>query len=269
MPDNDSGFDSTTDSSTESSTESGLYEDSYEDSEYATELMDFSYENDEEGEELVDPSYDHNEYEAELLDFSYESAPANSGLYENSYEDSQYATELSDFSYENEEEQELVDPSYDHHEYEAELMDFSYETVYNDAGVEIQGPPVLSDDKFAGANGNTDWNSYAKNSDENGFDTNNPIETVTLPAGTVVARYGSGRGHYASDQGTEYGALSLPYEKSSLEYHEYVTTCPITCQKGVVAENFGQKGGGTQYMFTWSFSAMERGGMITEAQNGK
>lgn len=101
-----------------------------------------------------------------------------------------------------------------------------------------------------------DWTSNAENADPEGFDKDMPITTETLPPDIIITRYGSERGRYGTDKGTDYSELSLPYDPKSQEYHEYRVIEPISCKKGTVAKNFGQKGQGTQYVFTDTFSEM-------------
>lgn len=173
-------------------------------------------------------------------------------------------------------EQELYDPGYDASEYETELMDFSYEADdpssyeadtdvhYNEDGEPVEDVPIVADEIFIvrGDNYNEtgewtiDWSSNAENADPEGFDKDMPITTETLPPDTIITRYGSERGRYGTDKGTDYSELSLPYDPKSQEYHEYRVIEPVSCKKGTVARNFGQKGQGTQYVFNDTFSEM-------------
>lgn len=173
-------------------------------------------------------------------------------------------------------EQELYDPGYDASEYETELMDFSYEADdpssyeadtdvhYNEDGEPVEDVPIVADESFIvrGDNYNEtgewtiDWSSNAENADPEGFDKDMPITTETLPPDTIITRYGSERGRYGTDKGTDYSELSLPYDPKSQEYHEYRVIEPVSCKKGTVARNFGQKGQGTQYVFNDTFSEM-------------
>ena len=161
-------------------------------------------------------------------------------------------------------EQELYDPGYDASEYETELMDFSYEADdpssyeadtdvhYNEDGEPVEDVPIVADESFfvRGDNYNEtgewtiDWSSNAENADPEGFDKDMPITTETLPPDTIITRYGSERGRYGTDKGTDYSELSLPYDPKSQEYHEYRIIEPVSCKKGTVARNFGQKRSG-------------------------
>lgn len=176
----------------------------------------------------------------------------------------------------NESEQELYDPGYDASEYETELLDFSYEaddpssyepeseSHYNEDGEPVDDVPVVADESFIVPSDNyneigewtIDWSSNAKNADAEGFDKDAPITNEVLPPDTIITRYGSERGRFGTDKGTEYSELSLPYDPKSQEYHEYRVIEPVSCKKGTVAENFGQKGKGTQYVFSDTFKEM-------------
>lgn len=176
----------------------------------------------------------------------------------------------------NEGEQELYDPGYDASEYETELLDFSYEADdpssyipdsephYNEDGEPVDDVPVVTDESFIVPSDNynetgewtIDWSSNAKNADAEGFDKDAPITNEVLPPDTIITRYGSERGRFGTDKGTEYSELSLPYDPKSQEYHEYRVIEPVSCKKGTVAENFGQKGKGTQYVFSDTFKEM-------------
>ena len=172
--------------------------------------------------------------------------------------------------------QELFDTNYDASEYETELMDFSYEASdpssyeadsdvhYNEDGDPVGDVPIVVDDSFLveGDNysetgeKNIDWSSNAENADPEGFDKDMPITNETLPPETIISRYGSERGRFGTDKGTDYSELSLPYDPKSQEYHEYRVIEPVSCRKGTVAKNFGQKGGGNQYVFSETFLEM-------------
>ena len=161
-------------------------------------------------------------------------------------------------------EQELYDPGYDANEYETELMDFSYEdddpstyeadteTHYNEDGDPVDDIPDVADESFIlrGDNYNDtgewtiDWTSNAENADPEGFDKDMPITTETLPPDTIITRYGSERGRYGTDKGTDYSELSLPYDPKSQEYHEYRVIEPVSCKKGTVAKKFRSKRSG-------------------------
>ncbi len=190
--------------------------------------------------------------------------------------------------YSDETMQELYDPGYDPKEYEAELMDFSYEKnetkepmveKYNSAGEKISGERELAVPEFAVKGENyhknglheketADWESFAKNSDENGFEKGS-VEIVTLEKGTVFGRYGNEMGRFATEPGTKFENLSLPYDEKTCEYEEYRVVNSFDCQKGTVAPNFDQPGKGTQYMFEDNIAQMIKDGKIERVERGE
>lgn len=176
--------------------------------------------------------------------------------------------------YSDEGEQELYTSEYDASEIEFDGFLYgsdkssSYEAdmkgLFNEDGEPVDDVPIVADESFIVRDENynetgewrIDWESNAQNADSEGFDKDSPITTETLPADTVIARYGSERGRYGTDKGTDYSDLSMPYDPKSQEYHEYRVIEPVSCRKGTVGKNFGQNGQGTQYVFTDSFAEM-------------
>ena len=179
--------------------------------------------------------------------------------------------------------QELYDPGYDHSEFETELLDFhydffergdpddkSYESYKPDTEIHYNkdGEPVdveiITDEEFRidevdyleTGRWKIDWDTRAKNAREHGFDASEPVTDEVLMPGLIIARYGSEFGQNGTDKGTEHSKLSLPYDPKSQEYHEYRVISPVSCKKGIVAENFGKEGKGTQYYFLKSFVEM-------------
>lgn len=71
----------------------------------------------------------------------------------------------------------------------------------------------------------------------------------TLLKGTIIARYGTPFGSFATDFGVPYHMLGLPYIKETVEYHVYRVLKDIQVFKGVVAPIFNSPGGGVQYFF--------------------
>ncbi len=148
-----------------------------------------------------------------------------------------------------------------------ETVAVSPEPLFNREGEPVTDTPTVRDESFYKYDENgekvIDWDKYGVNSEKGtGFDTEQPQTEVVMQEGEVFARYGSERGRTATDVGTEYSSLSLPYDEKTIEYHEYRVCKPISCTKGVAAENFGEKGGGTQYMFTNNINRMLREGTI-------
>ncbi|WP_124949928.1 glycohydrolase toxin TNT-related protein [Sulfuriferula thiophila] len=72
-------------------------------------------------------------------------------------------------------------------------------------------------------------------------------ETVTLPSGTLLDRYGSPNGTFASPAGTPFSARSLPESSANAPLTTYQVVEPIEVQAGTAAPWFGQPGGGVQY----------------------
>lgn len=128
-----------------------------------------------------------------------------------------------------------------------------------------------------GLRSGTDWDTFAGKTavkkDDNiandykvGFDSTKPIEKdFTLKKGTTISRYGSKGGSTATDKGTDYDSLSMPYERETVEYHEFEVIKDIEgCSKGFAAPNFDSKGGGVQYNLEKNFSYYLRNGYIRE-----
>jgi hypothetical protein len=178
--------------------------------------------------------------------------------------------------YTSEAEQELYDPGYDPSEYEQELTDFSYEAKnpdsytketdtpkYNDKGEPVEDVPLYRDGDYL----NYDDPDYIETGrhhanwpEGDGFE-GETTETV-LSENTIIARYGSESGRYATDVGTNPTDLSLPYDTDTQEYHEYRVCRDVTCVSGKIGAAFDVDGGGTQYQFSKSFSEMVSDGTL-------
>ena len=87
-------------------------------------------------------------------------------------------------------------------------------------------------------------------------------ESVTLPAGTTVERYGSPNGRYVAPVGTPPEALSLPPDKVGTSPDYYALLAPIEVQAGTAAPWFNQPGGGTQYILPDSITNLVRSGKM-------
>lgn len=172
-------------------------------------------------------------------------------------------------------ETELYDPGYDPSEYEQELTDFSFEArdpesyaketeapKYNDKGEPVEDVPLYRNDYL-------DYNdpeylengTHRVNWPENGGFEGEATETV-LTENTIIARYGSEYGHYATDVGTQPTELSLPYDTDTIEYHEYRVCGEVTCLSGKISSAFDVEGGGKQYAFGKSFAEMVSDGTL-------
>lgn len=176
----------------------------------------------------------------------------------------------------NESEQELYDPGYDPSEYEQELTDFSYESYnpdtysketetpqYNDKGEPVEDVPVYRDGEYLNYNDPAylETGKHQVNWPEgDGFDGES-TETI-LTENTIVARYGSEHGRYATDVGTPPTELSLPYDTDTQEYHEYRVCSDVTCRSGKASSAFDVEGGGKQYAFGKSFAEMVSDGTM-------
>lgn len=149
---------------------------------------------------------------------------------------------------------------------------------HNKDGDEVNGVPELSNEDFAkrdekgdperGPDGRpqVDWEKYSKDSDGNGFRTGDGYEVkeTILPPGTVIDRYGDYRGSFVSPADTPYEQRSLPYKEETCEYHRYEVKKPLSVTEGMVAENFGQIGGGQQYMLPDKVWKLEEEGYLEE-----
>lgn len=140
------------------------------------------------------------------------------------------------------------------------------ETFYNKDGEPVDEVPIVTDERFMTETENyartgiktIDWNSFAENATDDGlgFDKDVPVTEKELPPDMVIVRWGSERGRNGTSAGTQYSEVSLPYDEKTIEYHEYRIIGPVKCKAGIVARNFGQKGGGDQYLFSDTFAEM-------------
>lgn len=133
--------------------------------------------------------------------------------------------------------------------------------IRNWVGEKVTNPYVVRDRSFlmTDEKGRIKINWSGPRADSDGFDKEHrepngrPRMLVELPVGTELLRYGAPGGSFTAPKGTDYEQLSLPYEKSSMEYNEYrviahgvlVEVC--TAERGRVAPLFNQPGGGIQY----------------------
>ena len=138
------------------------------------------------------------------------------------------------------------------------------QSLKNDAGEPISGIRRLKQEaygtgKTSGGEAVIDWERWkTPYADEHGLDIRNIEETGTywialvLPQDTRIIRYGPETGRFTAPEGTDYDALSLPYDRETVEFHKYqVTAQSITVyckvQKGIVAPMFDSEGGAVQY----------------------
>ena len=104
---------------------------------------------------------------------------------------------------------------------------------------------VVRDTKFLDADGNIDWEKWAPNG---GRVAGTIKENQTIPAGTIIDRYGSQWGKYTSPAGVPYEQRALPYIENPNAYHKYEVLKPIdNVTISEIAPAFEQVGGGIQY----------------------
>ena len=154
--------------------------------------------------------------------------------------------------------------------------------IYNSAGNDISGRKLklanpaygyIDDQNIA----HIDWGMETEICDEDGFDkTFRPIVNDTayvitdyvIPKGTVICRYGRETGRFTTLKGVDYDALGLPYQKDSIEYHEYVVSLDTTVEcyvtKGRVAPKFDSYGGAVQFKHKQSIRLECQDGFLKE-----
>ena len=104
---------------------------------------------------------------------------------------------------------------------------------------------VVRDTKFLDADENIDWEKWAPNG---GRVPGTIKENQTIPAGTIIDRYGSQWGKYTSPAGVPYEQRALPYIENPNAYHKYEVLKPIdNVTISEIAPAFEQVGGGIQY----------------------
>lgn len=104
---------------------------------------------------------------------------------------------------------------------------------------------VVRDTKFLDADENIDWEKWAPNGERV---PGTIKENQTIPAGTIIDRYGSQWGKYTSPAGVPYEQRALPYIENPNAYHKYEVLKPIdNVTISEIAPAFEQVGGGIQY----------------------
>lgn len=123
---------------------------------------------------------------------------------------------------------------------------------------------LLLDDDYGFVDENNiphiNWDSENSIVDADGFDKRfRPVEGAEdyiikdyiIPKGETICRYGFWGGFFTTTKGTDYVLLGLPYDKKTIEYHEYKVTndLRVDCivKKGIVAPMFSSPGGGVQF----------------------
>ena len=156
------------------------------------------------------------------------------------------------------------------------------ERIYNYLGEDITDTRIrLLDSSFGLVDENNipyiNWGMEDSFCDSNGFDKQyRPIEDseeyvikhYILPKGTELCRYSSPKGYFTTTKGTPYEFLSLPYDKETIEYHEYIVTeeIDVDCYviKGRVAPKFMSNGGGVQFLHYQSIESECYDGYLVE-----
>lgn len=121
---------------------------------------------------------------------------------------------------------------------------------------------VVRDTKFLDADGNIDWEKWAPNG---GRVPGTIKENQTIPAGTIIDRYGSQWGKYTSPAGVPYEQRALPYIENPNAYHKYEVLKQIdNVTISEIAPAFEQVGGGIQYELPNNIKKLKKLGYIKE-----
>ena len=121
---------------------------------------------------------------------------------------------------------------------------------------------IVEDSKYLTEDGNIDWNKWAPNG---GYVDGTKQTNQVIKSGSIIDRYGSTTGRYASPFGTSFQERSLPYVENSRAYHAYVVTKDISnVSMGEISKAFGRAGGGIQYELPCSIRDLIKGGYIRE-----
>ena len=103
---------------------------------------------------------------------------------------------------------------------------------------------VVRDTKFLDADENIDWEKWAPNG---GRVPGTIKENQTIPAGTIIDRYGSKYGQYTSPVGTPFGQRALPYRDNLWAYHKYAVVKDINnVTTSTIESTFNMLGMGIQ-----------------------
>jgi RHS repeat-associated protein len=86
--------------------------------------------------------------------------------------------------------------------------------------------------------------------------------TETLQPGTLIDRFGTDAGRFASPLGTPTPLRSLPYGAAERPYNSFRVVKPFDVQTGSTAPWFGQMGGGTQYELPASVQSLLNSGHL-------
>ncbi len=157
-----------------------------------------------------------------------------------------------------------------------------YKHIYNSAGVDITGKRLMVTKSEYGYVDemnvpHINWGTETEICDEDGFDktfrpfANDSAYVITdyvIPKGTVICRYGKETGRFTTIKGTNYESLGLPYQKETIEYHEYIVSLDTTVEcyvtRGKVAPKFDSVGGAIQFKHKQSIKLECQDGILKE-----
>ena len=147
--------------------------------------------------------------------------------------------------------------------------------------VELQDPAFGTGEWDDAGNPVVKWEEYrSDDSDNDGFLKKNR-ETVILPEGTRIIRYGPITGSYSAPYGVDFDLLGLPYQKETCEYHEYIVQeqtevvfdvdeyiikeqTEAVVDVGIVAPIFNSSGIVLQYKHPKTIGALKKSKIIKE-----
>jgi uncharacterized repeat protein (TIGR02543 family) len=119
--------------------------------------------------------------------------------------------------------------------------------------------PFIDDEEGVPPGQNIDWAKDGPT--DNGFD--GTTWEHNFKKGDTFDRYGPERaGKFVGETGRPFAERSLPYPKSSYEYHKYRVLKPFSSDAGHVAPWFGRQGGGIQYELPQTIEWLRQNGYI-------
>ena len=87
---------------------------------------------------------------------------------------------------------------------------------------------------------------------------------ITLPAGTLIDRFGGDGGSYFSPKGIPFGQRALPYVCDLRAYRVFRVEKSFTVIRGTIRPWFGEPGLGTQYLAQQNVGELLDAGNIVE-----
>lgn len=94
---------------------------------------------------------------------------------------------------------------------------------------------------------------FSDHSDSNGFDIRHDKEDIVPKPEEIFVRFGNDNGYFLTTLDSSYEQLSMPYELDTVPFHVYKVNPlyngneKISFEKGIVAPDFEQSGGGIQF----------------------